>query len=493
MISRIIRTILFKIAFGLAHIVLFAVYLPSFLLPRKTYMAWIRFYTEVVWFLERVFLDLDYELRGLEHLPATPPYIIAAKHQSAYETFKLHIMFGDPAVILKKELLRIPFWGQYLAKTDVIAIDRSSPEEAIRSIQDGARRVVAQGRPIVIFPQGTRVNVDHTPAEKPYKVGIARIQEAVNMPIIPVATNSGYFSPRRGFLKRPGKVVFEFLEPIPPGLERADMMKQLEERTESASNALLQDAIEKNKQRKSSGKYWLLGLIFLASSYSAAWFKIAQEIQRHYAHFENDAVERIHSPVRVSGFPFAFTIETEEEKLRHPLVDITLSDVAISGLPLPGSPVQIQAAPIVFTSPLLPQAIRLEALDGTLTATEEQVTIQSLNITYGSHTITLQGDIHQNAQPWPEFALTMRIPDYKSMLQQLITDGLIEQGAMIVAAATLSTLEDKEEPGTAIVPLRLENGSFFIGPLRAARLPAPAPARQDSGNPLVPAQSPPGE
>ena len=155
--------------------------------------------------LEKYILGLTYEVRGQEHLPEQGSYIIAAKHQSSYETFKLHTLFGDPAIVLKKELLRIPLWGMYLKKSDVIAIDRSSPKTAIKSIKDGAQHVKEQGRPIIIFPQGTRVSIDTTAQEKPYKIGIMRLQEATNLPIIPMAINTGYFQPKHKWCKKPGK------------------------------------------------------------------------------------------------------------------------------------------------------------------------------------------------------------------------------------------------------------------------------------------------
>jgi 1-acyl-sn-glycerol-3-phosphate acyltransferase len=195
--------------------------------------------------LERVILGLNYEIKGIEHLPESGPYIIAAKHQSPYETLKLHLLFDMPSIILKKELLSIPLFGWYLRKADLIAIDRSSKDAAMQSIQDGSKRAKSQNRPIVIFPQGTRVNVDETTTDKPYKFGIVRIQEATELPIIPMALNCGLFWSRSGWCKYPGTTVFEFLPPIPENMERADMMRDLKNDLEHASNRLRDEELAK--------------------------------------------------------------------------------------------------------------------------------------------------------------------------------------------------------------------------------------------------------
>ena len=195
--------------------------------------------------LEKFILGLDYEVRGLEHLPDEGPYLIAAKHQSPYETLKLHILFESPAIVLKKELLNIPLFGACLKKADLIAIDRSTPQEAIESIQRGAKEAAEHKRPIVIFPQGTRVDPFTDTSEKRYKIRIMRIQEATNVPIIPLALNCGVFWPLKGWLKHPGTAVFEFLPPITVEKDRSDALKSLEKTLEDASNRLRDEEIEK--------------------------------------------------------------------------------------------------------------------------------------------------------------------------------------------------------------------------------------------------------
>lgn len=217
--------------------------IPFLFLPRKIYMRFVvRLWARGVTFMEKVILNLHYEVRGREHLPADERCIVAAKHQSSYETFKIHLLYNDNAIILKKSLLLVPLWGQFLWKCDVIAIDRSSPKSAMSSINAGAQRMADQGRTIVIYPQGTRVNPEVTSAEMPYKYGVFKIHEATKLPVIPLATNSGCFWPKGRLLKEPGTVVFEFLPAVKSNPDRAVMMRDLEPRLEAASHALAEEA-----------------------------------------------------------------------------------------------------------------------------------------------------------------------------------------------------------------------------------------------------------
>jgi len=140
---------------------------------------------------------------------------------------------------MKKELSRIPLWGWLAMKAKMIFIDRGSREIALNSIVAGAKRVEAEGRPLVIFPQGTRVAIDDTPESKPYKGGIIRMYEATNQPILPLAMNSGLFWKKNAFFKKPGKVIFEILPPIPAGLSGADALAQLQNVLETKSNELV--------------------------------------------------------------------------------------------------------------------------------------------------------------------------------------------------------------------------------------------------------------
>ena len=186
----------------------------------------------------RVIVGLTYEIRGREQLPKSP-VIIASKHQSAWETLTFHALIGEVAVGLKEELTRIPVFGWYLLRSGNIKIDRGAGSRAIRSLIDGAKRAVGEGLHVLIFPEGTR----RAPEDPPdYKPGVAALYGALRLPVVPVALNSGVFWRRREFVKHPGRIVVEFLEPIPAGLERKQFMARLERSIETATARLVTEA-----------------------------------------------------------------------------------------------------------------------------------------------------------------------------------------------------------------------------------------------------------
>jgi 1-acyl-sn-glycerol-3-phosphate acyltransferase len=238
-----LRSTLFNILFyGIWTPLVCICMMPCLLLPRG-FTVWVAaFYQNGTYILEKYILGLDYEVRGLEHRPPKgQSYLAACKHYSAYETLKLYALFEDPTIILKKELLSIPVFGWFLKKLDVIAIDRGNREQSMASLINGAKYMRDHKRPIVIFPQGTRVPVDATPTQKPYKGGIVKLYAATNMPIVPLAMNSGLYWPRNSYLKKPGKVIFEFLPLIPEGLPPGEVLAIIEERIETASHRLVEE------------------------------------------------------------------------------------------------------------------------------------------------------------------------------------------------------------------------------------------------------------
>ncbi len=183
-------------------------------------------------------VGLHYRVEGLEHLPPGP-CIIAAKHQSAWETLFFHIVRPDIIIGLKRELRWIPLVGWYLAIAENVFVDRSAAAKALRSLVEGCKAAVAKGWSILIFPEGTR----QAPGAPPdYKSGVAALYAALDVPVVPVALDSGLYWPRRGFIKRPGTIKVSFLEPIPPGLDRRAFMRLLEERIETRMKQLLAEA-----------------------------------------------------------------------------------------------------------------------------------------------------------------------------------------------------------------------------------------------------------
>ncbi|KZD12719.1 lysophospholipid acyltransferase family protein [Oceanibaculum pacificum] len=187
--------------------------------------------------LLRVFVGVRHEIRGREHLP-DGPFIVAAKHQSAWETIIFFLLLDRPAYILKKELLSIPLYGWYALRGGHIAIDRKGGAKALRQLVLDTRAAAALGKVPVIFPQGTRTAPG---ADVPYQAGIAALYRGMNLPVVPAALNSGLFWGRNAFMKTPGTIVLEFLPPIPPGLEKGAFMTELESRTEAASDRLLEE------------------------------------------------------------------------------------------------------------------------------------------------------------------------------------------------------------------------------------------------------------
>lgn len=215
---------------------LFAVGLsPALLMPHGVAMGVIKLWARFVLFGLRWIAGVKVEVRGLEHRP-TGPALIAAKHQGMLDVIAPFAFLDDACFVMKKELMPLPFFGWFAWKTKMIAVDRAAHAKALKDMVRQTRARLAEGRQILIFPEGTRT----TPGEPAdYKPGVAAIYRDVDAPCWPVATNSGVHWPAHGFKRYPGTVVFEFLPPIPAGLKRAAFMAELESRIETASTALL--------------------------------------------------------------------------------------------------------------------------------------------------------------------------------------------------------------------------------------------------------------
>jgi 1-acyl-sn-glycerol-3-phosphate acyltransferase len=232
-----VRALIFNFAFFAWTAILGTIGLPFLAAPRAVTMRFGRFWASSVLVLLRVVVGLDHQIRGLDRIPRDG-CIIAMKHQSTWDTLILPAVLGDPAVVLKRELLLLPFYGWYAARAGSIAIDRKAGAGALRRMLATARQTAAAGRPIVIFPEGTRV----APGQhRPYQPGVAALYQALALPLVPAAVNSGLYWGRRSFVKRPGRIVLEFLEPIPPGRSRRRLMAELERRIETATAALLHE------------------------------------------------------------------------------------------------------------------------------------------------------------------------------------------------------------------------------------------------------------
>ncbi|MGA8755469.1 MAG: lysophospholipid acyltransferase family protein [Stellaceae bacterium] len=217
--------------------------LPLLLAPRLMAMRFGRFWSRGVLFLLRAIVRLDHRVIGLDRMPAGG-CIVAMKHQSAWDAIALPVVLDDPAPVVKKELLLVPFYGWYMARAGAIAIDRKAGAVALRRVLAAARQAAAEGRPIVIYPQGTRVPPGTT---APYQPGVYGLYQALSLPLVPAAVNSGLFWGRRSFWKRPGCITLEFLDPIPPGWPRRRLMAELEQQIEAATTALERAATDSER------------------------------------------------------------------------------------------------------------------------------------------------------------------------------------------------------------------------------------------------------
>lgn len=212
--------------------------LPVMLLPRRLAFGPARLWTRLLLAgFERI-IGVRVEIRGRERLPEGP-FLAASKHQSMWDTLIGVHLFRDPAFVLKRELLSIPLYGWYARKYGMIAIDREAHASALRLMVLQARARLAEGRTVVIYPEGTRVAVDETLT---YKPGVAALYRQLGVACVPIALTSGLCWPRSGYGYRPGRILLEILEPIPPGLDRAAFMAELESRIESATIRLTAEA-----------------------------------------------------------------------------------------------------------------------------------------------------------------------------------------------------------------------------------------------------------
>ncbi|THD45798.1 MAG: 1-acyl-sn-glycerol-3-phosphate acyltransferase [Bradyrhizobium sp.] len=234
-----LRSLAYNFAFYVNLIALMIFGLPLTLRGRHGVFALARLWAANSIWLMKTLCGLKVEYRGLENIPSGG-YIVASKHESFLETFALLPHTPDFAFILKRQLVYIPLFGLYLVAARQIAINRARGHTALAQVVEQARDVLGAGRQIIIFPEGTRRPPGAPPA---YKFGVAAIYAETNAPCVPVALNTGLFWGRRGFSRRPGTAVIEYLPPIPPGLDREAFAARLESAIEGACARLNAEAV----------------------------------------------------------------------------------------------------------------------------------------------------------------------------------------------------------------------------------------------------------
>ena len=234
----LLRSLLFALLFYVSTAIF--VVGGSFLLlgPRRWAMAGLKAHAIVSLWLLRWIVGTRMEVRGRDKLPKAP-YLVASKHQSAWDTFALIPIFSDPAMVMKWELTLIPFYGWFSRKFEHVFVKRERGPVALRNLVRDAKDRAGAGREIVIFPEGTR----RPPGAEPdYKSGAVALYEGLELPCVPVALNSGLYWPRRKLMRYPGTIIVEILDPLPAGLPRREFKREMEQRIEAASNRLILEA-----------------------------------------------------------------------------------------------------------------------------------------------------------------------------------------------------------------------------------------------------------
>ena len=222
------RSLIFNLFLYTGIVAVFLIALPTLFLPPKFTLLFGKFLGHYVVFVIRIFLNTKIEFKGINNIPKSEKYFVASAHQSMFETFALQSVLDYPVFILKKELLKIPLFGLYLKKIKSIEIVRDTTTKDNLSFFDKVANIIKnEKRPLLIFPQGTRVKIEERVS---FKKGVGRIYEALNISCVPVALNSGKVWPKDGILKYPGKITVSFLESIKPGLNKDEFIQILEEK-----------------------------------------------------------------------------------------------------------------------------------------------------------------------------------------------------------------------------------------------------------------------
>ena len=221
-----IKSLIFNIFLYAGLISIFILAIPTLILPSKFTIFFGRLSAKYLVFILKIILNTKVKFHGVENLKKVDNFFVASAHQSMFETFALQIPLDGPIFILKKELLNIPLFGWYLRKIGSIAIVRDTTTRENLNFFDKVReRIETSKRPLLIFPQGTRVKLDEQP---PFKKGVGRIYKALNLPCVPVALNTGKVWPKNSFLKYPGDIHISFLEPIMSGKNNEEFVKDIE-------------------------------------------------------------------------------------------------------------------------------------------------------------------------------------------------------------------------------------------------------------------------
>ncbi|MEZ5925647.1 MAG: lysophospholipid acyltransferase family protein [Hyphomicrobiaceae bacterium] len=245
-----LRSTLFNLAFYIVTALFLVIGSPLLFGPRAWAMAGLKAHARASLLLLRWIAGIRMEVRGRERIPRGAA-LVASKHQSAWDTFALVPLFADPALVMKVELLKIPFYGWFSRKFEMIFVARDKRGSALKQMLRDAKARRDQGRQILIFPEGNR----RAPGAEPdYKPGVMALYDGLGLPCVPMALNSGLYWPRRSFWRYPGTIVVEVLEPIPAGLPRKEFLGRLETEIETATARLAGEGPPSRRPRPPSAE-----------------------------------------------------------------------------------------------------------------------------------------------------------------------------------------------------------------------------------------------
>jgi 1-acyl-sn-glycerol-3-phosphate acyltransferase len=359
--------------------------------------------------LLKYIVQIEYEIRGQEFL-GEAPVIIASKHQSAWETTMMQVLRPGCAIVLKKELLWVPFLGAAVKKLHAIYVDRSRGGKILTQLVEQGKDRVNRGISIFIFPEGTRRGVDDEPS---YRYGIAALYENLNVAVVPAAHNAGYFWARRSFIKKPGKIVFEFLPPIEPGLTGKEFLGKLQLTIETACKKLAPSARDSLPPRKPliSLRTFAVCLAILAGVggvYYYAWQKVVgtleQQVEYYIAARKAEGFQIKYQGMQTGGFPWSIKLIFDHptikiEKLSN-LEGIVEGDLIISSTVWAPQNIHFESHGSVRVSQYLfdPQkAFRMDitSLKGLISSNTQEQTMGLLfdkTLLYSQNTLLLEAD-----------------------------------------------------------------------------------------------------
>lgn len=495
-----VRSTLFNVLFFGLSLVFCVLLIWALVLPRKGAMPVIRGYFRGVAWLEKLVLGLHYRVEGIENVPASGPYLLASKHQSAHETMLFPIILNDPAIILKKGLMQIPLWGWYAQKAGMISVDRSGFSKALKSMTEGARAVFAQGRPIVIFPQGTRTPPHASTKDKPYKSGIVHLYNALDATVVPLALNTGFFWGRNKYLKRSGTATLKFLPPLPAGLDGREMLKQLEAVIEPESEALMRQAEAQYaagaaRRKIADGVTVLAVLVGLWGLY---WSWCAGAVEKALLDMQQDMSSPVaavtFSGVKTTGFPFAVKVSVNNLLIRSPMAEILMPGLETRAVPLPGRPVHMRTlAPIsVTTLEGEPQSFTIDSLDlvaeGMVPypwADQTGYRIRSLDLRAGVLRLQAEGAVSETVDEAANRVLYngelyITLDGYEAYVNDLIAKGLLKPAPttfvmnmvkmqsrnMAQQAAAEGRVLPQVPQSAILIPVRIRDNVIYAGMFR---------------------------